>query len=91
MATTSTQNRPDSRILQAKLDVGKAVSAHEWSYPALDIVAELVVRESVVKKIAVCSLNSGSVSPMFSAARQNAEFGNSIGFGGEFKAWVSSL
>ena len=44
----------------------------------MDVVAELVERESVVGKMAVCGLNSGSVSLMFSAAGQNSEFGNSI-------------
>ena len=33
---------------------------------------------SAVKKMAVCGLNSGSVSPDFVALRHNSEFGNSI-------------
>ncbi len=44
----------------------------------MDIVAELVERESVAGKTAVCSLNSGSVSPMFSCIGTDSEFGNSI-------------
>ena len=44
-----------------------------WSYPALDAVAKLIERESAVGKTAVCGLNSGSVSPMFSCIE--TEFG----------------
>ncbi len=57
----------------------------------MDAVAELVERESAVGKTAVCSLNSDSVSPMFSCTE--AEFGirQQHRFGGVFRAWVSSL
>ena len=48
-----------------------------WSYPALDAVAELVGRESAIRKTAICGLNAGSVSP-FSCINTDSEFGNSI-------------
>ena len=49
-----------------------------WSYPVLDAVAELIKRKSAVGKTAICGLNSGSVSPMFSCIGTDSEFGNSI-------------
>ena len=38
----------------------------DWSCPTLDAVAELIKRKSAVGKTAICGLNSGSISPMFS-------------------------
>ena len=42
-------------------------------FPSNDAVAELVERESAVEKTAVCGLNSGSLSSMFSCV--GTEFG----------------
>lgn len=52
----------------------------------MDAVAELVERKSAVGKMAVCDLNTGSVSPVFRYIETEFGIRQQHHFGGVFKA-----